>query len=199
MESIETIEGRRGFCAHIVHDDEPRAWGDEGERFGTFRGPDGYGDEPHNPAYVDVAENVRDMRLCGRTVIPFRFEDYGSSGARIYETDAENANGFAYATPDKIRDEFERFGYSPRRSREKARALIRAEISEADDVLQGHVYGFVVKDGAGEHVDSCWGFVGSDLSYVRDEARSALSAAETDADQEDRERAEWAARDVLTV
>jgi hypothetical protein len=42
---------------------------------------------------------------------------------------------------------------------------------------QGEVYGFVVTDSRGEHVDSCWGFYGADSwSYMIDSANDAADS-----------------------
>jgi hypothetical protein len=35
---------------------------------------------------------------------------------------------------------------------------LRAEVDEYDDFLTGNVYGYVVEDRDGNHLDSCWGF-----------------------------------------
>ncbi len=50
------------------------------------------------------------------------------------------------------------------------------EPSEEDWELfrNGDVWGYVVMDGAGAHLDSCWGFYGYD--YAQQEAREALES-----------------------
>lgn len=35
---------------------------------------------------------------------------------------------------------------------------LKGEIDEYDDFLTGNVYGYVIEDGEGEVIDSCWGF-----------------------------------------
>lgn len=45
----------------------------------------------------------------------------------------------------------------------KAEACLDAWIKEIDNYLTGQVYGFEIETQSGEHVDSCWGFYGSDL------------------------------------
>jgi len=41
------------------------------------------------------------------------------------------------------------------------------------------VYGYEVLDAQGEHVDSCWGFIGdSDDEYMLQQARDAVDYAE---------------------
>jgi len=64
-------------------------------------------------------------------------------------------------------------------------ALKRSEFGEGADLpaaaaqvaetytawANGECYGYVVKDAAGEEVDSCWGFVGAPDGYVLEQAR----------------------------
>ena len=40
---------------------------------------------------------------------------------------------------------------------------IKGHIQYLDQIMQGNVFGFEVKDENGDHVDSCWGFVGDDI------------------------------------
>lgn len=61
--------------------------------------------------------------------------------------------------------------------REKARALIVAQIGTLDDYLTGNCYGFIIEDKEGNHLDSCWGFLG-DVKYCRDEAVSIATHME---------------------
>ena len=49
---------------------------------------------------------------------------------------------------------------------------IRGEVAEYDQYLTGQVYGYVIEDEDGDHVDSCWGFIGG-LDYVRTSAKEA--------------------------
>lgn len=46
---------------------------------------------------------------------------------------------------------------------EDAQLCMDSEVETYDQYLRGDVYGFVLKDEAGEHVDSCGGFYGSDI------------------------------------
>ncbi len=52
--------------------------------------------------------------------------------------------------------------------RAKAEACLRAEIEEYDLYLRGECYGYVIETPDGEHVDSCWGFIG--YEYAKEEA-----------------------------
>ena len=73
-------------------------------------------------------------------------------------------------------------------------------LSAYGDWINGDCYGFIIER-AGEHVDSCWGFIG--YKYAKEEGRDALAARiacdEKASTQETRERNYWAARDVITI
>jgi hypothetical protein len=56
----------------------------------------------------------------------------------------------------------------------KAYKVAETIVSEWNQYLSGDVYGFVIEDHNGEHLDSCWGFYGID--YVRSEVNSILGA-----------------------
>lgn len=51
----------------------------------------------------------------------------------------------------------------------------RTYIESWNQYLSGDVYGYVIEDEDGEHVDSCWGFYG--LDYARTEAKTAAEYA----------------------
>lgn len=74
-----------------------------------------------------------------------------------------------------------------------------SEVKEYAMYLEGDCGGYVIEDEDGEHLDSCWGFLGLHEDYVREEAKSAAEYCRKDIEAESLERAEWAARDVMTV
>jgi hypothetical protein len=55
---------------------------------------------------------------------------------------------------------------------EKARKYLLAEVETYDQYLTGDVWGYIVEDDNGNHLDSCWGFYGEE--YCKQEAKSAL-------------------------
>lgn len=55
--------------------------------------------------------------------------------------------------------------------RDKALKVLKAEIEELDQYIQGDVYGYQVFDPSGEVVDSCWGYYG-DADYCLQEGES---------------------------
>jgi hypothetical protein len=55
--------------------------------------------------------------------------------------------------------------------REKIYTIVKSEIEQYDQYLRDDVYGYVVEDENGEHLDSCWGFFGFD--HAREQATAA--------------------------
>lgn len=53
---------------------------------------------------------------------------------------------------------------------------IEDEVKTLDQYLRGDVYGFIIKDEDGEHLDSCWGHFG--FEYVKEAALEAAEATE---------------------
>ena len=125
---------------------------------------------------------TRYLRLVeGAEVVPFRFDDYGANGARLYTLDDDDhPSGFFRVTREKL---IEEYGDDSEESRAKARRVIESEAKSWDSYLQGEVYAFVVKNQDGEHVESLWGIYDDTpgLEYLRSEATSA-------AEWEDRDR-----------
>lgn len=53
--------------------------------------------------------------------------------------------------------------------------ILEGEIETYDNYLRGEVYGFVIEDSNGEHVDSCWGYYGDPkTSGLLEEAKSVI-------------------------
>lgn len=73
---------------------------------------------------------------------------------------------------------------------------VNGEVEEYARYLEGDVYGYVVADDT-PFSDSCWGFIG--FKYAKEQANEAAEGAAEQIADEARERAEWAARDVVTT
>lgn len=80
--------------------------------------------------------------------------------------------GYIVAWADDIRRNYGVKRIS-KRIREKVINALAAEVEIWDAYLSGEVYGYVVLDNNGEHVDSCWGFYG-DMDYMISEAKAAV-------------------------
>lgn len=83
--------------------------------------------------------------------------------------------GFIFVTRERYLSECvgKPDGILTKARREAAYAMLRAEVEEYDQYLTGDVWGYVIEDEDGDHLDSCWGFFGSD--YAKEEGRSALA------------------------
>ncbi|HBF33402.1 TPA: hypothetical protein DDW35_02440 [Candidatus Sumerlaeota bacterium] len=82
--------------------------------------------------------------------------------------------GFCFVSRKHFVQEFGRKKLTPK-MREKIHNIVKSEIEQYDQYLQGEVYGYVVEDENGEHLDSCWGFFG--LDYAREQAQAAAENA----------------------
>jgi hypothetical protein len=80
--------------------------------------------------------------------------------------------GFIYATRADVLSE-----YSKQRVSQKLRSavatILEAEVKEYDQFLTGAVYGYIIEDEDGEHIDSCWGFFGHE--YCEEAGKESLA------------------------
>lgn len=90
----------------------------------------------------------------------------------------------------------------------RVKECLKAEVEEYRQYLAGDVYGYVVEDGDGERLCSCWGYYGLDFAIEDGKemaehcVEEAVKALEAEAAAELKEKAErqlWAERDVMTV
>ena len=58
------------------------------------------------------------------------------------------------------------------KTRKRVEDLLEAEVEEYDQYLTGDVYGYIIEDGHGNQVDSCWGLYG--FKIVKQEATDQL-------------------------
>ena len=67
--------------------------------------------------------------------------------------------GYIYVSKADVRKE-----YNWKRITEQREAKIikylESEVKVYDDFLAGNVWGYVVEDSEGEHIESCWGYYG---------------------------------------
>lgn len=169
-----TIELYQDFLAGNPY----KEWDQASEILSDVKGFDLGGDVPHPESwYRDTPSSkvmARWLTLFGGYVValPWQFQDYGSSGARVYldTPDDDPASGWVVMTA-KAAEEFS--------SLEEAERCARAEFDSFRSWIEGEVLGYVVKNPAGEVVDSCWGFYGDD-KYVREEATSVAQSEARD-------------------
>lgn len=77
--------------------------------------------------------------------------------------------GIIYMYKDKVTEEFGSFG---KQAQEKALALMKAEVKEYSQYLEGDVWQYAIYDKDGDCVDSCCGFYGYD--YAEKEVEGML-------------------------
>jgi hypothetical protein len=69
--------------------------------------------------------------------------------------------GWFYASKKEIKKEFNWILLTKKRIK-KVIDILNSEVKAYDDYLTGNVYGYIVEDQMGNHIDSCWGFFGYD-------------------------------------
>ena len=164
----------------IVHDDipeSPREWDNVGTMV-CFHKRYNLGDK-HDISFSDFSswkemEDRLIKEIGAVVVLPLFLVDHSGlsmSCASFADPWDSGQVGFIYTTRDKI---FEYF--AQKRITKKLRAgvidALKSEVITYDQYLRGDVWGYQIKDGGGEVVDSCWGFFGEDLA--RQEAESSL-------------------------
>lgn len=181
MEAFESFE-HAGMTCELHQDWDPSSPA-EWDQLGTLVNFDRNAPGESQPFGIvgsdtDAAERggaallVRYLRLTrGIIAVPFRFSDYGSSGAHISAAsrDEESPSGYIFTTPERCAE----LGVDLA----DAERQLHGELSEWDSYVSGEVCGYIVRDPAGEVVDSVWGFYpdaeGDGLNELRAEARSA--------------------------
>jgi hypothetical protein len=105
-------------------------------------------------------------------------------------------DGLIYVSDQTLRHEYSLQRISAK-ALERARRVLLGEIDEYGAYLCGEVFGYVIEDASGEHLDSCWGF------YEREDCeQQANEAAEHCAQEhaaEAREAHEMACRGIQTL
>lgn len=119
------------------------------------------------------SEDIRNERSAGDTVALLRVDDYGSHGGLMRRVDAlDDCNAIARIARDTLTHEWGS-------DRAAAYRYLDGVIAEYNSYLAGEVYGWRVLL-AGDHVDSCWGYVG-DVDYATSEMQAAVNLAASDA------------------
>lgn len=155
----------------VEQSDEYIAWADEQEHTGYDADVDTY------------IENEMDLeKLWGafnkyHISIPVHAYEHGgitisASGRRAgWDSFDSGQLGFVYVSHEDIKKEYN-IKRLTKNALERAENTLRSEVETYDDYLTGQVYGYIIEDENGEHLDSCWGFLG-DYKYCLEEAKSA--------------------------
>ena len=81
--------------------------------------------------------------------------------------------GYIYITYEKIKKEYNKKRVT-KSLVNKVIKYLRQEVKTYDDHLTGNVYGFVIENKEGDHVDSCWGYYGNYEEHCLKEAKSIV-------------------------
>ena len=188
MEAIETFE-TAGFTVSLYQDDcgeSPREWDNLGHMVCWHRRSN-LGDEQVRPGEhagsLEGFEKWLAQERKARVILPiYIYEHSGITITTSYaaylrypdkQWDAGQV-GYIYVDAETIRQEYGVKRISTK-LKQKVAEVLAGEVETYDQYLTGDVYGYVVRDEAGEHVDSCWGFFG--LEYACQEAKAALASA----------------------
>lgn len=190
---MRTIETYKGFEIEVEKDDyaeSPRDW----DNFGTMlclHSKYDLGDE-HDLDSEEIIEisKRKDLErfwlyLLDHSGVWMRTQRFAED-PQGWDT---SKVGIIYVTHDDIKKEY---GKLTKTTKEKARQLLLSEVSTFSDYISGERYGYTVKDKEGEHIDSCWGFYGSDFEKngLLEDARDAI-------DWEIKERAKERAEAIM--
>jgi len=123
------------------------------------------GDDRLNKDKVEVYKKTHHM---------FAVEAYIHSGVALAfahegnfvdrQWDVSNPVGYIFASKEEWR------------LTKSARKAAESLLETWNQYLSGDVWGYVIEDDEGNHIDSCWGFYGE--KYAREEGESALKYAE---------------------
>jgi hypothetical protein len=124
------------------------------ENFGGWDEVEAYLREEYDIVALSAVRGYDHGELCLSTSTAGCFSDRWDSGMAgfVFITRAQQEE---MGTPDNLLQE-----------------VIDQDLEAYDMWGRGHVYGYVVETEDGEHLDSCWGYVGDYDGYVLEEARS---------------------------
>ncbi len=189
MDAHETIE-YKGYTIKIVHDEEtvnPRT--DYGEPITTmafFHGRYNLGDEGlpmRSDDFNGWDEMEAHIRKRYRPVIIQPVYMYDHSGLTIrmgtgfVDIDAAGWDwgqiGFVFLTPKNACELLGVKRIRTAKQRQRLLEFVAQEIETYNDYLAGECYGYVIEKDDVE-VESCWGFLGRDTSYLVTEAKAQV-------------------------
>lgn len=128
----------------------------------------------HSGLYLKVGDDLTERR----------------AGSGVFLSDPQGWDsgqaGFAYVTPQNWADTQGTEWTGSEEQIQRAHDLIRSDVAEYAQYLEGDVYGYVIEDAEGEHRDSLWGLFGYD--YAVEEARGAAEAMPAAASETARKR-----------
>ena len=178
MEAIETIE-KNGFTLSLYPDknpESPRDWDNAGTMV-YWHTRYNLGDVDGRKEYGDPSEFEAWWKTSGKGGVILSLYLYDHSGLTMrthpFSCPWDSGQvGYIYATKETVVKEWGKSGKLTRSSKAKALKHLEAEVETYDQYLCGDVYGYIIEDAQGKHVDSCWGFCG--FNYANQEAQAQL-------------------------
>lgn len=173
----EVYEKYRGFNIFVEQDDcgdnGPRDWSNLGT-MACWHGSYILGDTggtrrklqkgvPYFPTPDDFTDWVRHKNA---VILPLYLYDHSGIGMSTDNSrypfncpwDAGQV-GWIYVLHWQIAKEY---GNASKENIAKARRCLLGEVETYNQFISGQVYGYIVEDHSGEHLDSCWGYYGYD-------------------------------------
>ncbi len=167
------------YSYRIEYDQEAANPRDEFDHLSTFYGS--------SSRYIIGGKN--DQNFNYREDLEKTIKEFKREKAVIVEFSNNAGMCLCYAVIERsqLKKEYLDHGYSMRKALLHARRCAQGEIAEFNAWAEGEVYGFIVENEDGEHLDSCWGFYGDDgRKLAEDEAKSIIKHYENSDAEEDR-------------
>ncbi len=172
-------EKYRGLTIKIYGDNDPLNPRKDWDNFGhmiCFHGRYDLGDK-HEMSVEELQEIVD-----RKDVVALPLFLYDHSGITMNTTGFScpwdsGKVGYIYVDTAKIRQEFNLLDPSKKIHKDvkdKVIKILEQEVKTYDQYLTGEIYGFVIEDSEGEHIDSCWGFYGDYKKGALKEAKDVV-------------------------
>lgn len=173
MEPFETIDHRdhhiKLYYDHDPHD-TPRDWSNLGTMT-CFHSKYILGDK-HEMSVETLLKLVQEPDVIA---LPLYLYDHGGISMRTNSSwpfdcpwDAGQV-GFIWVRKQDVRTQYKVRAVT-RKIEKKVIARLEGEVKVYDQHLRGEIYGYVIEDANGEHIESCWGYYGDPDEYMVPEA-----------------------------
>ena len=154
------------YTYRIEQDDDASNPRDEFDNLSTFYGVSG--------SYL--VGGKQDIEFHYRDSLEDEIKALRKQGAVIEEFSSNAGTCYAVVERSQLKKEYLDHGYSMRKALYYARQCAKGEIETFLAWAEGEVYGYIVEDEDGEHLDSCWGYYGDDgRKYAEQEAESYIA------------------------
>ena len=150
--------------------DSPREWDNLGTMV-CFHNRYDLGDKHSYDAddysgWAEMKKAILEEEGRGTVILPLYLYDHSgismSTGAFSCRWDSGQV-GFILTNKKTILGEFGG-KIVTKKLRERVEGILEGEVETYSQYLEGDVYGFVIEDEEGEHIDSCYGFYGTDFA-----------------------------------